>query len=355
MGELAVRSRPAHLVLGVTLIVGIAATIVWGRPPDPWIVTHLAITYEVGLVPRALWGTVLDAVGLMPRAPAAAALATHGLAVAAIAIGASALLAPTIRGAWGRPRRRTIIVSTVLLSPAGFPFLAAEIGRLDAVLVALTILAALVARRRGRHVPHVVAAIVAIAVLVHEAAVLVTAPLAGACVAKRHGRSAGLVTFGLGLLPLPALVLRPMPLSQPEFSAWLATRIDRVDPFATLLPYQDLTSATGRAWRHLTAMTWQQWTRLAAAALPAVAVSVRGLPRRPATTAMGGTLVAAALAPLLLSVVGTDLTRWAALATLGLAGVAAALTQPDDDASTMDVALCILALAATTTLGPLAV
>lgn len=352
-----VRGRPNRVsaVFAVTVLAGVSASMVWGRAPDPWAVTHLGMTYDLGLIPRGLWGTVLDLVGLMPGRPAAAALVTFMLVVVMVGLGVSRLLSGVERSEGSSVSRRALVITCVLLSPAGFPFLAAEMGRLDAVVIALTVLAVLVATHRGRCVPFAVAALVVTAIMVHEAAVLVTAPLAATVLTARHGRTAGAATLTLGVATAALLVLRPMPVPQPEFSTWLASRVDRADVFATLVPYQGLGSATSRAWSHVMGLRWSDWAALGMAVLAPALIAARALLGRRPTTVPVGPLVAAAIAPLMLAALGTDLTRWTSMATLGVAGVAAALTPPGQEATAFDRGLVALALGTTLVLGPLAV
>lgn len=341
--------RRRHVFV-VVAIVGMAAVPVWGRSPDPYITTHLALTYELGLIPRGLWGSVLDVLSLMPGSVTGAALAGHAVLVASVA----GFVAVGLRGRteWATSQR-AVLACGVLASPAGFPFLAAEMGRLDVVLVVLTILAVGVGVRGRRFAPVGAGVIAAAAVLVHEAAALVTVPLVVVTVSRRHSARRALLSAGIALGALGAVVLLPMPVPQPDLAAWLATRIDRVDPFATMLPYQGLDTAWTRAWTHLTGPGVSQlgWTVLAVAA--PVGLAARAIRR--STTLHRALFVLAALCPLLLVLVGTDIPRWFALSTLCLAGAGFAIVPAEARAHAVDGGLVAGCLVATVLLGPLSV
>lgn len=340
------------VAFGVTFTLGLASVLVWGRTPDPYITTNLAVTYELGLVPRGLWGTALDAVGLMPRSPTAAAFLAHAFAVTGIAI----FVAHTVASPEPWARHRAVVAAGVLVSPAGLPYLAAEMGRLDIVLMLLTLVAVALTRNTAPARASLLAAVtVATAVLVHEAALLVTMPIVTVVVASREGYRRALWPFMAGLATAATLLVLPMPVEQPEFYAWLASRIDRVDPLASLLPYQSLPVAVSRAWRHLTGPGPAQLAPTLLAVAPGAWLTARALRTTRAGTSRSRAFVLAALAPVALMFVGTDLPRWFALATLGLAGVAVTADPPERAVGATDLALVAVAAAATVLLGPLSV
>lgn len=292
----------------------------WHRPMDMFVASQWRYGYGVGLIRRGLWGNVLDAIGA--GSASSIVIASAALLVATILIGSWLLASVTVDN--GRTDPTRVAVATALaLSPAGFPFLAANFGRFDTPVL-LLMLMALATVATGTSALHVggAAALLGLGVLTHEAALLTAAPWAAVWIAGRvssaRTRSAGVVA-GACCIAVPlvagAALQRPsMPLH--AFEEWLATRTDwPVGGLEVVVPYQSVSGAIASARGFLLSSAGLRGLVLAVIAvlplLAALVVSLRSADVRWRDVSGNERLLfVASAAPLGLMGVGMDYGRW---------------------------------------------
>lgn len=311
-------SRARTLAVTGYIALAVMSLTVWRVPPDLFVLTQWRYSYEVGFMRRGLPGTLLDAVadGSIPSINTAALVL-----FAATVLTASYLIAAVTVDADGVSPIRTVLAVALALSPAGFPFLAANFGRFDTPALLLMLLAvALLGRDTPwwRVVP--AALLLGVSVAVHEAALATYVvwtvvwawdragwPAAAACAAVPAGVTAA--------LQAPNLTVG-------QFQWWLASRSDWpiTGDLETTVPYQTTGEAVEFTYAWLSTSTGARWAVLSIlAVLPVLALiavafrrSVRWADLKVTERAMYG----ASLAPLGLMVVGMDYGRWWSLSTI---------------------------------------
>jgi hypothetical protein len=270
-----------------------------GRVGDwPFIFHGMLLQYlidygEFGFVRRGLVGTLVPGDPALGATPAVLAAAT------APAVLVAAVTAPLLARLADRGLAFALAVSPALFWQLGY-----DLGRLDALNLLIALGIALCSWRWAL-------AAAPLMLLIHEAAAAIFVPVLFALHWRRFGLDAALVAAGIGVLAvtaaLVALAARPDPealrAAYPAGAPWSG------GVFAT-----SIAGSIEGAWRHLTEQrSAQQFWMLAPPALYLAAL-VFTVARALRPVAGAWFALAAALTPLLLSLVATDLARWIALA-----------------------------------------
>ena len=154
-GEVEGTEAAAYPVLRVRLrlvlllvIIAIGALALWGGGPNQFVLTQWQFTYGDGVVRRALAGTIFHALGGATDDQVSMVSVLAYLATVALVAWAMAWCTVDERG---MSRLRLALLLVWAVSPGGFAFLAANLGKFDTPTVALTLLAcaALVGRQRA--------------------------------------------------------------------------------------------------------------------------------------------------------------------------------------------------------------
>lgn len=263
---------------------------------SPWKVDQYAFSYqELGFAKRALVGTLLEALGVAPWSAAARA------AMLAVALAAALALA---RVAWRQAD--PVLAFALLASPASFLNMGFDLGRLDQLNL-LLLLAMLFGRGRGWIL------LAPVMVLAHEGAVVMFLPLAFYCRWVTHGADRMLLlAAGLSL----AVLLGLMTAGRHD-----AAELLRLYPRAEAESVRILTRSIGENMafvrEHLAGTEALLFLGYAAGLF--YWLVVLGLVWRPVAALPRAALgLAAASAPLALSLVGIDIARWTALAVVNL-------------------------------------
>lgn len=323
----AVRSAPwtARTVAARSVLVGFAATAgVLGlfAQFNAYGLAHWSFTYGHGMVSRSLVGTVFQGLGGNPQQDVAATVYVLYF------VTAGALMA----AAWWLTRGRPDLggaVAVVLLFAATLPHLASQLALFDGLILILTVLAATASHyRAGLSLAGV---ILAVAVLVHEAAVLLTVPWITAYAADaspnlRSWLRRALTVAALPLLAALAVAVRTPSLA-PDELAEVLFREDYPDRLAqsaidteymTLTDHIDLTAAVVAQRPVLIYYLWVGAVPLLlVVTIAALALRRAGIGRSDLTTSEK-VLVASSMAPLLALPVAHDWHRWMMFAGVGI-------------------------------------
>lgn len=223
-------SRSRLLMTTAYIATAILSLAAWHRPMDMFVASQWRYGYGVGLMRRGLWGSLLDVVGA--GSATSVIVAATALFVGITMVGSWLLASVTVDHGRIDPTRVAVAMA-LALSPAGFPFLAANFGRFDTPALLLMLMAVAIVAT-GTSAIHVgaAAALLALGVLTHEAALLATAVWAavwiGGRVASARTRYAG-VWAGASCLALPvgvAVALQRPSMPVHAFEEWLAARTD---------------------------------------------------------------------------------------------------------------------------------
>jgi hypothetical protein len=229
-------SAPPHSRAGVALLVVLLVFVglKYLGTTSPWKLTHWLFSYEIGFVKRGLVGTLMQASSaggvVSGEAIVAAALAIAGLFLLALGAFAYPLFA-------GRSQRGALAIGTVALLSPGVGFLLSDLGRFDILNLTLCLLVLSAASALGRFPAVWFVAVSFVALLIHEAALLLCLPMLFVTFLELNGQLEALLDRSrwprLALVAAPPLLLfvalaslgfsdRPLP----ELAASLAAHAD---------------------------------------------------------------------------------------------------------------------------------
>jgi hypothetical protein len=259
-----------------------------------WKLLQYLVDYrDLGFVQRGLVGT------LVPGDPALGAT----VAVLAAATAPAVLLAAAMAPLLARLEDRTLAVAFAV-SPALFWQTGYDFGRFDTVNLLLALVIALSPWRWALLAAPVM-------LLIHEAAAVIVVPVLFALHWRRFGLDAALVVAGLGVLSVTAALLGLA--AQPD-EAVIRAAYPMAKADTAWIYSAGVKDHLSHAWRHLIEQrsARQFWMLVP----PALYVAALGFTVARALRGVRGAwlALAAALTPLLLSLVATDLARWIALA-----------------------------------------
>jgi hypothetical protein len=298
-----------------------------------WTYTHWAFTYEHGLVKRALVGDLVHR--LAPQADLYTLVERIALL---LALAASFAVCWTCWRPWYRRPGAALlafgVVATTHVATLQHAFY--DLGRFDQIGLLLALLSVGAIVRLGPTTPAaiVVGAACVVALLIHEAFLLMYTPLIVACWIWRAGdRWRWLDPRLLAVVAVHGAVLAVLvALGRPDVGE--AALVDQltarhgawINPRSVQVLYGDVTTEMARSIALLASpRRLVQHVVLGAALLPTlwlVVAIVRGArgsaAAAPAAFAREAGLVAAALSPLVLYAIGIDFARWWALALTNL-------------------------------------
>lgn len=282
-------------VASVYWMIGAVSGVMWGGAPGNWRATHWLFTYQNGIPRRALPGSLLSLTGDLTYGR----ITVVSVALYVVVVG---LLGWSLSGLTDGDGKRLLTVLILLVSPVGFPFLAANIGRFDTILIILTVVAVWLLNR-GRYLG--LYAVVAVMGLVHEAALLlVVAWLAGLLAYRRIWRPAiGVLVVAAGLAS--GMMMWTPSISLDEMSNRLFVDVPVVRGSIGVL-YTDLLANLHVGLSFLLSTAGVRWLLKVTVASAAVVIAGWKLKNR--------WLLAGSLVPLVLLFVGTDYERWLAFA-----------------------------------------
>jgi hypothetical protein len=300
---------------------------------SPWKLTHWLFSYELGFVKRGLVGTLIQASSaggvVSGEAIVATALVIAGLFLMVLGAFACPLFA-------GRPRRGALAIGTVALLSPGVGFLLSDLGRFDILNLTLCLLALMAASALGRFPAVWFVAVSFVALLIHEAALLLCLPMLFVTFLELNGQLGALLDRSrwpwLALVAAPPLLLfvaltylgfsdRPLP----ELVASLAAHAD-FEPaprsayvllrplrsnLAQVLGTDGAVPETGAPLALGSADTVSFWLILGVAALQLGFAHLAFADCEPARRrAVRLALTGCFLAPLPLMIIGVDWSRW---------------------------------------------
>ncbi|MEN8162398.1 MAG: hypothetical protein ABFS41_20165, partial [Myxococcota bacterium] len=223
------RARIALLV-GVLVFVGLK----YLGTTSAWKLTHWLFSWELGFVKRGLVGTLLQLFHPGGVVSSEAIVALSLVVVAGFLVALGALAAPLFAE---RERRRSLAIGLVALLAPGVGYLLSDLGRFDVLNLLLCVLTLLAAQALGRFPYALLLGVSGVALLIHEAALLLCLPMLFVAYLEANGRLEALPDPRqwprLALLAAPAVVLfvalagfgfsdRPLP----ELVASLSARAD---------------------------------------------------------------------------------------------------------------------------------
>ena len=314
------------------------------QPLSAYVAPQYWLTYEHGLVRRALPGEVLRLL-LGGRAPGYALVRTVGVGLSVLAVLTVLALAAGLARRAADRRTARVVAAVIVVCPLGFALYARDLGRSDALGVVL--LVALVALPWRRWPPLLtglaVAWVTTTAVAVAEFLVVLAGPLALLALSSAWaGRQGHRVWAALTLLPCVALTGFSAVVTNPRAELTAATTAARaagVPPSVPLVPGQTDHDAVSRLgygfWENVQAYygsTTPAGVLGLALTCAALHLLVLGLVwrllggglRERAFHAVAGLSAAAAL---VLSVAGIDYRRWWSLALVAALGAVLHLTR----------------------------
>lgn len=326
------------------LALGLVAALKGLRLPITWTATQAQLSYAHGFVKRGLLGEALTTLGLDP--------ARYAVFAAVSALLLALLLGLLAALVWAnRPLRRIGDGRVVALFGSGFAltYLVNSIGYLDIPLLILALAVVSLPHDRLR-LPAALAAGV-VGVLVHEMYVLVFFPLTllptlldAAAARTPWPRLAGAGAVALAVAGIAALVAL-----QPSLTAEQAAHLQREIAARADFPVRPdaievLTRSAADNLRIMGGLWskdywWEGQLFAAAAFLPTAAVFL-WLALRMTGGAVRLCVAGAGLSPLLMQILGWDLYRWYALATVNcfMVLLIVARRRPEDEAPRLGAA-----------------
>ena len=302
-----------------------------------WTFTHWAFTYDHGPVKRALVGEMVQQVappgGLFDTVWVLALILAAVVAVAACL----AFWAPFVRD-----RRAPLLVFGVIATThvATVQHVFYDLGRFDQIGLLLALAIAAIVLRWGTSLAAAaaVAALSALALLVHEAFLLMYSPVLVALLFRQAGRARPLrdprllsMAAAHGAVLGWLVVLGPPEISEAGLLQDLSARHgDWIHPRSVKVLYSSMVAEAARAVSVMASVRRVvQHGVLALALLPTLWLGVALVRARRQQAANGAgpdvTLLAAALSPLLLYPLGIDFARWWAAALTNVLLVVALL------------------------------
>lgn len=314
--------HPRRLLVSSWLVLAVLCLATFAGPINTFVEAQWHYSYELGLIPRGLWGTVLDHLGT------ASLHSIHFASTLLYLATAAGLVAVLVACAADRHRvdpMRATLATTLLASAAGFPMLASQLARFDTPnLLLATIAVALVGRRPTALAAVTASLLLGTSVLSHEAAIVTTVPWTLAWihgkVRRQAGRFAATVTSAASTSVVVAffLALSPPDMPRAAFAAWLSARVGRqltVLHFDVVVPYQTVSEGFDVASAHLATADGQAFLAIAVLqvfplfATCALALKDGGIGVRHLATDER-VLYLLAVLPIALSAVTLDFGRW---------------------------------------------
>jgi len=314
-----------------------------GRVSD-WNTTHWLFDYHLEFVRRGLVGSIVAA------ASEPSVEQIRQLAVGALVLSSAALVWFTTSSLRRRPDAfATGLAILTVACPATLTQLGFDCGRFDQIDLILFLAALVVIERGASAAPLVVASLTVVALLVHEAFLVVHVPVLIAVMAHRSDRSERRVDWGVVLVAAVALVvgglvLRFGSLEAVDHETYRDALIsqhalrEKDVYYSTRVLYRELHENIALATRTLPRRIFR-WEALVVAAvlapwLWAAIAALRSLRSKiePARRFGFWLPVIASASPLLLAVVGSDLFRWCSLSLLNLFVVTLLLIRTNPEA-----------------------
>lgn len=308
-------------------LAGAAALLLWGGQPGIWRATHWLFTYQDGIPRRGLAGSILRLGGeLTYQRITVASWVLYVVAVAVLGWGLSALV--------NGNRRVFLTVLILVVSPLGFPFLVANLGRFDVILMILAVPAVWLVNRRH---DVLLCLTVAVMVLVHEAALFLVVVWLAALLVRRQRPKLAMGVLLLATTIAAGLLLWTPPVDQAQMTELVATDFLVAQESIGVL-YTNVSANIAKGLSYISSTNGVVWLGEVAVAASAVIAAAWRM-RDP-------WLLAGSLAPLSLILTATDYERWAAFAA-GLLIVSTAMTRRELRSDKLLVFLVVWAIALT--------
>lgn len=303
--------------------IGVGALAASAVAPSDWIKTQWMFTYQRGIPRRSLAGSILDATVTVDAQ-------TLLIVSVAMYVAAVVSLAWTFARLTGPDPARVLLAVSLLASPAGFPFLAANLGRHDVFVLLVAVCCFGCTRLHTRWSVPTVAALLVVAVAFHEAAVLLILPSVAVQMWRRHGAVWGIAVAAPAGVAMASVMGWSPAVPMPTMVRALQARADfPVDSVSVQVMYTDGTTGVRQAIEMLFGGYGRDRIPYLLAATSPVLVAV--VTRIFLAKRRDWLQLAAAAAPMLMVILGTDYERWLAVA-LTLA-TAVALEAPVDASS----------------------
>lgn len=291
-----------------------------------WVATQYLFTYQDGLRRRALVGSVLRLVS--PDAPVTLELVTAlGLLQLLVFVTLAALLTSAVVRREHAERTTALILGLLVVASTHTRMLVVDVGRSDVLLLSLLLVVALLTIRDPRAGLVALPPLIIVGLLVHDIALIATAPLMTAMVLHRIQQldrprpwiaalaaSAGLTAVAaLGFL---ATAGRDRGVAESAIAAAGGRATFPPTPDAVWIQSSSTVDNVRLALGRVMDVGPIPVLVLLLVAIPACLIALGATTLRHDRSRSTRVLGAAALSPLLLMLVGTDYGRWTTLAVL---------------------------------------
>lgn len=329
-GARAARSIAAVAIIGTAAVCALllARALLRGAPAAPSQASQFWVTYGDGFVRRGLLGEVLTVLAGGP--PTAPMVYTAAVVLALAAIAGLTVIVAAVTGAAPTSRSRLLILAILVASPLTYSLLVKDLGRYDAVGVAvLGCLVALVHRVRGTGLAGRCASTALVACLVAAATAseeFLLAFIAPACVIAMRLIWGKRATLAAAVALAPAVVIALASLAHRPSAAFLVDAVDAAHRAGIAVDATSgnaitaLSQTSAQALSHVLGLS-PVTLPLAIALFGGAAVvalylvwRLLGCPRIPELWLAGAVCAATAIA---VGLVGIDYRRWWALAFIG--------------------------------------